>query len=533
MEILLKLVQEGSYQKALEQIVREKEENGNSDILSILEAAVWQALDDREAMWKAVSQGLACNPENYELYYMLGDYYEPVNRQQAWLCYENAKFYCKDEEDGKMIQCRMEELEEQITPPAKAAIVILSYNSLDMTRNCIASIKENCIEESYELIVIDNASEDGSVKWLKEQQGIKLVCNQENRGFPKGCNQGIELAEPESDIFLLNNDTLMMPNSLFWLRMGLYEETQVGACGSVSNSAANYQKIQETYDTVGGYIEYALNTNIPQKYPYEERMYLIGFAMLIKREAVNRVGLLDEQFSPGNFEDTDYGIRLIHAGYRNRVCKNSFIFHWGGQSFGKKLERYKALVQKNKKIFEEKWQREFSEYSTIRTDIISKMEAERRLDSLRILDLECGFGMTMAKISSEYPNAECYGIAKEEETAKIAARYGKVVQGNIESMSFPGQWEDFDYIIAAEVLENLEEPERLLRKLRDLLKEQGCLLISVSDMQRLSENTLRQLMKDTGYQVENVWYYGIPGETSEICQILMRVQKSDCNTKKK
>lgn len=533
MEIILNLVQEGGYQEALEQIAREKEENGNSDILSILEAAVWQALNNREAMWNALSQGLACNPRNYELYYMLGDYYESVNTQQAWLCYENAKFYCKDEEDCKIIQCRMEELEEQIIPPAKAAIIILSYNSIDMTRNCITSIKENCIDESYELIVIDNASEDGSVEWLKEQQGIKLVCNKENKGFPKGCNQGIQLAEPESDIFLLNNDTLMMPNSLFWLRMGLYEGAQVGACGSVSNSAANYQKIQETYDTIGGYIEYALNTNIPQKYPYEERMYLIGFAMLIKREAVNRVGLLDEQFSPGNFEDTDYGVRLVLAGYRNRVCKNSFIFHWGGQSFGKKLEKYHTLIEKNKKIFEEKWQREFRVYSTIRTDIISKMAVERRLDFLRVMDLDCGFGMTMAKIRSEYPNAECYGVTKEQETANIAARYGNVVQGNIETMTFSEQLGDFDYIIAAEVLDNLEQPERFLRKVRDLLKEQGCLLVSVCDMKIWSEKSLRQLMKDTDYQVEGVWYYGIPGETSEIHQILMRLQKADCNVKKK
>lgn len=525
MEIILKLVQEGNYQQALEQIAGQKEKMGTSDVLSILEAAVWQALDNREAMWKALACGLACNPENYELLFMLGEYYEAVNKQQAWLCYENAKFYCKDEEDWKMIQGRMEELERQITPPSKAAIIILSYNNLDMTRNCITSIKENCIEESYELIVIDNASEDGSAQWLEKQQGIKLICNKENEGFPKGCNQGIQLAEPESDIFLLNNDTLMMPNSLFWLRMGLYEEAQVGACGSVSNSAVNHQKIRENYDTVGGYIEYALKHNIPQRYPYEERMYLMGFAMLIKREAVNRVGLLDEQFSPGNFEDADYGIRLIYAGYRNRVCKNSFIFHWGGQSFGKKIEGYKTLIEKNKKKFEDKWQREFTEFSAIPTNIISKMEVESRLDSLRVLDLDCGFGMTMAKICSDYPNAECYGVTKEQETAEIAARYGNVVQGNIASMSFQEQWRDFDYIIAAEVLDKLEEPEKFLRKIGALLKEQSCMFISVTDMKKWSEKSLRQLMKDTGYQVDGIWYYGIPGETSEFYKILIRVRK--------
>lgn len=524
METILNLMEEGNYQEALEIICQEKKINGNSDVLAVLEAAIWQEIGERDAMWEAISQGLSCNPQNYELMLMLGDYYYSVNKQQAWLCYENAKYYCSQEEDSKLIQARMEELKRQINPPAKAAIIILSYNSLEMTQNCIASIRENCCRESYELVVIDNASQDGSAEWLKTQQDIKLLCNTENKGFPKGCNQGIELAEPESDIFLLNNDTLMMPNSLFWLRMGLYENTQVGACGSVSNSAGNHQKIQKTYETVGGYLEYALRNNIPQKYPYEERMYLIGFAMLIKREAVNKVGTLDEQFSPGNFEDTDYGVRLIHAGYRNRVCKNSFIFHWGGKSFGKNQERYIALIEKNKKIFEEKFKESYSSYSSIRTDIIEKMNVKEKEESIRVLDLECGYGMTLAKLQSEYPKAQCYGITKTQKKAEIATRYATVVQGELESISLDTQWGKFDYVVAGEILDSLPQPEKCLQKIRSFLKESGRLLVSVRELKYWNEQSLRKLMEQSGFQVENVWYYKILGEKLEICQLIMEVK---------
>lgn len=533
MEAIVKLIYEGNYTEALQHLIREKEKKGNNDTLAILEAAAWQGLDNREAMWNAISQGLAYNPQNYELYYMLGDYYASINKQQAWLCFENAKFYCKEEEDCKMIEMRMQELEQHITPPAKAAIIILSYNNLDMTRNCITSIRENCISESYELIVIDNASWDESVTWLKTQTGMKVICNQENLGFPKACNQGIQLAEPESDIFLLNNDTLMMPNALFWLRMGLYEAEEVGACGSVSNSAANYQKIKETYDNVGGYVEYALGHNIPQKYPYEERMYLIGFAMLIKREAVNRVGLLDERFTPGNFEDTDYGVRLIQAGYRNRVCKNSFIFHWGGQAFGKKLEKYMALLKNNKRLFEEKWQRKYKEYSVIHTNVIEKIEVPEKMAAFQVLNLNCGYGMTMAKIQSEYPNAQCYGVVGDVETTEIAKRYGRVVQGNIETMTFEELPEEFDYIIATEVLETLETPKHFMKRSRELLKELGSLLLLVCDMKHWTEDSLRALLKECGYQTDGVWYYGISGETAEVHQILIRAKKDSNHIQEK
>lgn len=57
---------------------------------------------------------------------------------------------------------------------------------------------------------------------------------------------------------------------------------------------------------------------------------LIGFAILIKRQVLNIVGLLDEQFSPGNYEDDDYGLRVLKAGFQNVLVHNSFIIHLGG-----------------------------------------------------------------------------------------------------------------------------------------------------------------------------------------------------------
>ena len=88
-----------------------------------------------------------------------------------------------------------------------------------------------------EIIVVDNGSKDGSVEWLRQQPDIILVENKENMGFPGGCNQGIKASSKGADIFLLNNDTMLPENALFWLRMGLYDRDENGAAGSVSNFA--------------------------------------------------------------------------------------------------------------------------------------------------------------------------------------------------------------------------------------------------------------------------------------------------------
>lgn len=93
------------------------------------------------------------------------------------------------------------------------SIIILTYNQLDYTKQCIDSIRKYTAAGTYELIVIDNKSTDGTPEWLSQQHDILAVLNDRNEGFPKGCNQGIALAKGEN-VLLLNNDVIVTPR---WL----------------------------------------------------------------------------------------------------------------------------------------------------------------------------------------------------------------------------------------------------------------------------------------------------------------------------
>ena len=77
------------------------------------------------------------------------------------------------------------------------------------------------------------------------------------------------------------------------------------------------------------YITYGTAMNIPMENALEKKTWLVGFAMLLKRKALDEVGLLDERFSPGQNEDVDLCIRLNLAGWQMRLCHNSFIVHYG------------------------------------------------------------------------------------------------------------------------------------------------------------------------------------------------------------
>lgn len=425
--------------------------------------------------------------KKYEAFLELA--YTKKNLQQAYLCYENAKFYCPDEMCRSICQKEIEKLknEENIVVP-KAAIVIVSYNNAKLMKACVESIRKNCSPEMYDLIVVDNASSDGIITWLREQKDIILVENQQNMGFPYACNQGIAVADPKDDIFLLNNDTIVPQDALFWLRMGLYENAHIGATGSISNNVVNYQQVAEQFDTIEEWMEYAEEINVPMKHPYEKKSWLVGFAMLLKRTALNAVlraekqqtklsvEVLDTRFSPGNFEDNDLSIRLLQQGYELLLCKNSFIFHYGGKSFGRSTAQYINLLFENQKKMEEKYGIDFVPYGRINTDIVNMIK-ENMDEEITVIELGCKLGATLARIQSRYPNAKVCGMEEREELAVLAKQVVLLCTEIVAPVN------GYDYVILDEVLEANKQPECLLKRVRKMLGQKGKMLVAVRNRQ--------------------------------------------------
>lgn len=496
------LIAENCYEKANEEfrIYRERKQ-AYDDVAAILDGSIGEGLRDKKRQWNAIRKGLEWNPKNYELYIMLGNYYLEENLRKTYLCYENALHYCKDTKDREQTRELLAVLRREYgVKVPKTAIVVLSYNLLEYTKQCIESIRSNTPESAREIIVVDNASTDGSVQWLKVQNDIKLIENEHNMGFPAGCNQGIRVAQQESDIFLLNNDTILTPNSLFWLRMGLYENEDVGSCGSVSNYVSNYQQINDSWKNVDEILAFSDKNNLPMEYPYEEKLFLIGFALLIKRKVMNEIGFLDEIFSPGNSEDVDYGLRIMQAGYKNLLCKNSFILHFGSKSFGKLGEGFKEVLQKNQNVLNRKWGMNLQYYMYPRMELVNLIQ-EDDLKPLRVLDIGCGCGAIMAKVKGKYPLADIYGIEIVPKAAKLAGTIGDVVCADVEQLDFPYDETYFDYCIMGDVLEHLRNPEQVLKRLHKHMKPDGKIIVSMPNVKHWS--VILPLLKQDKFTYED------------------------------
>ncbi len=484
-------IEEGKYIEAYNLLETYSASNpAYTDSVAILEASIYIGLDRLPEAFVCIQKGLKLNPVNYELYFMLGMIYETFSDcYKAYFCYENALFHCHHRthnDDSSAIQTYFEEFKGKmnIPVPPQVSFIIPAFNGLEYTKTCIESIRAFCPPSSYEIICVDNASTDGSAEWLMGQGDIKYQLNEKNLGFAGGCNAGIRLANPDNDIFLLHNDTILTKNALFCLRMGLYEREDIGAAGAVSNHADG-QKISETCGSVSEYLEYGSSHNIPIEDPLSCRTSLNDFALLIKRNAFERTGFLDELFYPGYFEDKDYSTRLISNNYRLALVKNCFILHFGAIGFSVLKEKndplWSTFFDNNYRYYIEKWNFRPDYSFGCRHAMIAHMNPDDKWKDICCLDIGCACGATLLEIQNLYPNARLYGIELDPNCAAFTSHFATVATGNIETMDFPFDTA-FDYIFLGDVLEHLVEPGKLLKRLKPHLSKQGVVIASIPNI---------------------------------------------------
>ncbi len=488
---LTQLISEGDYSEALYEFQEEffhidERTPDEAAKLCVLEATLWEVLCDSYAEFEAIARGLAYNPGDYELFYMLGLYYINTNINKAYLCMEMALFYCDDPDDRQVIEDMITDIRSSSCLRVRnVSVMILSYNDLEILKDCIEAVEKYQPPGSFEIVVVDNASSDVRVReYLRDKEKsasctFKYVECSENLGFPRGCNVGAGECDPENDIFFLNNDAVLMQNALFFLRMGLYESRDVGATGAMSNSAslqeidANelleymsdearmlaledgesrpWHRVLGYEQAIGIFRDYSRKRCVPLRDPYIRRFRLTGFAVLVSRDAIDLVArdlkVFDEAFSPGYFEDDDLGIRLARAGFHQYLCKNSLIYHNGGSGFAGNP----GAMEDGRNRFIEKWGFDIWGYSLPWFEVADRVIelACNRRGRLKVIDFSCGLGATASYIKSKCPEVYIAGVCRTAFEAGIAGLIvDDVVFGELNTLKLPWRRHSFDIVIA-------------------------------------------------------------------------------------
>ena len=239
------------------------------------------------------------------------------------------------------------------------SIIIISHNNFEgTTRGALESlVGDDKDSELREVIVIDNGSDDFTRRQLNQFSSpslkLKLILNESNLGFPKAVIMGIKEARGQY-LVLLNSDTRVMPGAMLKLVRALEENPIYGAISPVTNSAGNEQHILFPDNDPEKILKSAKNwtRNASPNLLLSQRLDFSCVA--ISKQTFDRIGLLDEDFSPGYFEDFDFCIRLTSNNLKMGVLETAFVYHEGGASFSEKPKSTRRLIKANKKKIMEK-----------------------------------------------------------------------------------------------------------------------------------------------------------------------------------
>lgn len=363
------------------------------------------------------------------------------------------------------------------------SIVILNYNTPSLTIDCIESIKEHTYPGAYEIILVDNASRDDSVELFQNippEYNVRLIISDKNLGFAGGCNLGMKAAKGE-EICLLNSDTLVTPKWLELLKNALYSSENIGMAGPVTNNASLQQISTPNFKTKQDIYDWGETYNKETPLNYIKASNLIFFCVLMKKEVYTRIGGLDENFFPGNYEDDDYSIRARLAGFKLIVAKNVFIFHYGSESFKKYRNRevpsYNEFMDIGRKRVIEK----YGLSNFYKADFAIEVYKERKRikkQLSRILLINTGASTIPYDLLNDYPSAEISVITSNfMDSLLLTPDFSSKWCENIEEDLFKSMDGKYDLMFLALDLANFKDWEKFITRLFDYLTKGGVVML--------------------------------------------------------
>ena len=244
------------------------------------------------------------------------------------------------------------------------SIIIVNWNTRDLLGNCLESIGKTVNTINYEIIVVDNASRDGSVAMLREMYPhVNVIQNTENRGFGAANNQAMRIMTGRYAL-LLNTDTIVTENAVHELFSFMESHPEAAmACGQLLNADGSKQNSIASFPSL-----LTLLTNVPlmeylfphrypsKRYNYEEPIEIdsgIGACLIVRKKAIDEIGMFDERYF-FFFEETDWAYQMRFAGWKIFYIQNVFIYHFQGQSIGGDIRSRMEFYRSRYKYFR-KW----------------------------------------------------------------------------------------------------------------------------------------------------------------------------------
>lgn len=422
-----------------------------------------------------------------------------------------------------------QELLDEVFGLRKVSVIMVTWNNLDKTKVAIESLYENH-PHHFELVVVDNASTDGTVQWLHDNKNrfpnLKIVENPKNYGFAKGNNIGINASSGEY-VVLLNNDTETRNTWLYRIVRNFEQYPEAGIIGGrlyFPSDSGDYRIQHVGVDFKKSGDSFHINSqkrwnDVPKRGTYRVKA-VTGACMGIRRNLAR----LDEKYERSYYEDTDLCLSVRKQGYEIYLDDRIELIHHEGAS--QRLvtkEKRNKYHDKNKKLFLERWGRYIEDNlrnwqndvlnhptkdptnkkKNKRTQVLERIDinsdippvvivehmnryvqASKYIKDKDVLEIACGTGYGMWWMSHFARTISGYDASDEALT--VARTYKMECPSLIEKRNLikanslsNEMSDDFDVVTCFETLEHVRDYDALMRKIMESLRDDGILLLSV------------------------------------------------------
>ncbi len=388
---------------------------------------------------------------------------------------------------------------------AEVTLVVVAYNRVDKTKRCVESILAHTKDIDYNLILIDNGSEDNTLAYFQSVpfEKKKIIRITKNIGGMMPFTY-MDFQDIGEYMVFIANDLVLTENWLKNLLICVKSDSRIGMVVPFSSNCSNYQGVNLPFATEKEMQEKASAFNQSDPKKWQERLRLITLAPLFRKEALFAIGfpLFDPAFFH-DFADDDVTFRVRRMGYKAMLAGDTWIHHDHHRQIAgdKDLVELQQSLAAGRLIFKEKWHGidAWEDVNNFYLDILPYLSFEKA-ENLQMLgiDVRCGTPLLDVKNHLKSFGAENLEISAFTQEYKYAPDLetvcnGKVVCDRITFIKEHFLENQFNYIVIGNPIEKYKDPEVLIPEIFSLVKKGGLMILSLEEsLNRLYGKVLKQ-----------------------------------------
>lgn len=376
-----------------------------------------------------------------------------------------------------------EKAEDAVSP--LVSIVVLAYNHLDYTRQCIESIYRYTSHIDFELITINNGSSDGTEEYFNSLPNKKKISFQENIGVCKAFNYGFRIAEGKYTMNV-SNDVVVTAHWLDNLLICLESDPKIGMVVPICDASCNYQQINLPFQTMEEMQQVAERYNVSNPDLWEERLKMTVYAAIFRTEIQKALGGFDEDFNPGCYDDDAICFSIRRMGYKTILAKDTFVHHFGSHTFNAEYTKDEKLAVRNKRLFFGKFGVDAYVAGLIDFNVLNVLDYSCK-SRVNILGIGGSFGTTVLQLKNACKSYGCKDVGlyylseQSSNMTELKTICNECVQGSADDVQTCFGSRQYDYIVVESDSTTLRNKEGLFTILYGLLKSGGQLVCTAAN----------------------------------------------------